>query len=263
VFDESQKKRGKIIVCLFGDSVVREKVAPEYLENEYEYTDDHWDHFHQLRTIAQPVLKALQPYSPLIHGSIARGDTTKKSDIDVIISHQVKEFQINLAMDSLNYTPSERWIVQATPLSAIKGVILFSISPELSVTFPLIPFYPREYEFYSFGGVLDTNSLKERINKRVPGVNKQLLFIEPTENGHKEYRVTSDNANIIAKILNISIDTVLERLRVLERRNEKGRTGIFKKRLVAPTEAFGEVLKKIAESDPASRRRIRRKKVPK
>lgn len=241
--------------------MVREKVAPEYLENEIEYDQEHWEHFHHLRTIAQPVLEALQKLSPLLHGSIARGDITKKSDIDVIIPYQVQDYQIGVAMSSIQYEPAERWIVQATPLSAIKGVIMYSSLPDLSVTFPLIPFYPREREFYAFGGSVSPDNLRHDINKRVPGVDKQLLFIDPTEKGHKEYRVTSENANLIAKILQISIDTILERIRVLERRNEKGRTGIFKKRLLTPSEAFGAVLKEIAETDPASRRRIKRKKI--
>ncbi|NVM30714.1 MAG: nucleotidyltransferase domain-containing protein [Candidatus Helarchaeota archaeon] len=241
--------------------MVREKIAPEYLENEREYESDHWEHFQRLRAVARPVLEALRTLSPLLHGSIARGDISKTSDIDVIIPYQVSEFQINVAMNAINYEPAERWLVQATPLSAIKGVIVFSTSPELTITFPLIPFYPREHEFYHFGGALGFDDLAQDINIRVPGVDKQLLFIEPTEKGHEEYRVTTDNANLIAKILNISIDTILERIRVLERRNEKGRTGIFKKRLVKPSEAFGAVLKEIAETDPASRRRIKRKKI--
>ncbi len=244
-----------------GEFLVREKIAPEYLENEREYTPEHWEYFRQMRTLSSPVLEILLPFSPLLHGSIARGDISKKSDIDIIIPYQVSEFQITVAMNAINYEPKERWLVQATPLSAIKGVIFFSTSPELSVTFPLIPFYPREHEFYYFGGALNFSDLAQNTTIRVPGVDKQLLFIEPTEKGHKEYRVTPDNASVIAKILKISVDTVLERIRVLERRNTKGRTGIFKKRLMKPTEAFGAVLKEIAETDPASRRRIKRKKI--
>ncbi len=243
-----------------GESVVREKVAREYLENEQEYDADHWANFHQLRKIAFATLDALQGFSPLIHGSIARGDTSKTSDIDVVIPYQISEFQINSQMNALNYEPLERWIIQATPLAAIKGVMIFSTSPELSITFPLIPLYPRESEFYSFGGILGYHELVQDPFQRVPGVNKKLLFIEPTEKGHLEYRITGENANSIAKILNISIDTVLERIRVLERRDRVGRTGIFKKRLLRPSEAFGEVLSDIASTDPASRRRIKRKK---
>ncbi|MFX1298895.1 MAG: nucleotidyltransferase domain-containing protein [Promethearchaeota archaeon] len=239
--------------------MVREKVAKEYLEKEQEYGSDHWNWFYKLRKIGIIVLKALKIFSPLLHGSIARGDITRTSDIDIIIPSQVKEFQISIAMSSLDYEPIERWIVQATPLSAIKGVLIYT--PTLSITFPLIPFYPREYEFYYFGGALSFDEISQNMDKRVQGINKQLLFIEPTEKGHKEYRITAENANIIAKILNISIDTILERIRVLKRRDKVGRTGIFKKRLLKPSESFGEVLKEIADSDPASRRRIKRKKI--
>ena len=239
--------------------MVREKIAQEFLENEREYEADHWHWFRRLRDIAYPVLEALQAFLPLLHGSIARGDVTKNSDIDIIISNEIKEFQINIALDSIKYEPIERWIVQATPLSAIKGVLIYA--ENLNITFPLVPFYPREHEFYYFGGAVGFNDLKKDKDIRVPGIDKQLLFIEPTKIGHKEYRVTPDNASIIAKILNINIDTILERIRVLERRDKIGRTGIFKKRLLIPSESFGEVLKEIAESDPASRRRIKRKKM--
>jgi predicted nucleotidyltransferase len=239
--------------------VVREKVAPEYLEQECQYSPEHWDLFQNLRSTAYAALKALQTFSPLIHGSIARGDISKTSDIDIIIPYQISEFQITGNLS--DYEPVERWIVQATPLAAIKGVIIFSVAPELSVTFPLVPFYPRENEFYTFGGVLGYQDLTHDIMKRVPGINKQLFFIDPTEKGHREYRVTSENASIIAKNLNISIDTIYERIRVLERRDKVGRTGIFKKRLLSPSEAFGEVLREISASDPASRRRIKRKKI--
>lgn len=242
-------------------NVVREKLAPEYLEGEVQYSPQQWDQFHALRAIACPVMEALQKYSPILHGSIARGDVSEKSDIDIILPYEIKEFQITFALQQLGYEPLERWLVQATPLSAIKGNILFSSDPELSITFPLIPFYPREYEFYYFGGAIRSKDLDENPVKRVPGVDKRLLFIQPTDKGHLEYRITSESAGSIAKVLNISIDTILERIRVLRRRDHVGRTGIFKKRLLTPTESFGGVLKQIAETNPASRRRIKRKKL--
>ncbi len=239
--------------------MVREKIAHEYLENEQEYDKNHWELFRNLRSIAVPILEVLKAFSPLLHGSIARGDITQNSDIDIIIPHQIQEFQITMAMNSINYEPTERWVVQATPLSAIKGVLVFS--PIISITFPLIPFYPREYEFYYFGGALTHGDLIQNKEKRTPGINKRLLFINPTDKGHKEYRVTESNAHIIAKILNIKVETIYERIRVLERRDKIGRTGIFKKRLLKPSESFGQVLKEIASTDPASRRRIKRKKI--
>ncbi len=234
-------------------------MAQDFLENTIEYDADHWRMFRELREVAYPLLETLKTFSPLVHGSIARGDISKTSDIDVILPRQVKEFQISAAMDAIDYAPSERWLVQATPLSAIKGVLIYT--PTVSLTFPLIPFYPREYEFYHFGGAVGFENLTRERELRVPGINKQLLFVDPTDSGHNEYRVTFENASLIAKMLNISIDTILERIRVLERRDQVGRTGIFKKRLLTPSESFGEVLREIAASDPASRRRIKRKKI--
>jgi predicted nucleotidyltransferase len=241
--------------------VGREKVAREYLENEIRYDPEHWDHFNELRTIALPILEALQAFRPMLHGSIARGDTSKNSDIDVIIPSQITEFQIVVPLAALRYEPLERWIIQATPLAAVKGLLVFSATPPFSVTFPLIPFYPREHEFYYFGGAVGFDDLKRDLLIRVPGVSKKLLFIEPTATGHNEYRITPENATPIAKQLTIGVDTILERIRVLERRDKVGRTGIFKKRLLMPDESFGGVLKEISETEPASRRRITRKKV--
>ncbi|MHA1359477.1 MAG: hypothetical protein ACTSQI_14805 [Candidatus Helarchaeota archaeon] len=126
-----------------GEDLVKEKVARHFLEGSIRYTEEHWALFQELRGNAYPILETLKSYAPLLHGSIARGDISKTSDIDVILPRQVKEFQISAAMDAIDYTPSERWLVQATPLSAIKGVLVYT--PTVSVTFPLIPFYPREY----------------------------------------------------------------------------------------------------------------------
>ncbi|MHA1252480.1 MAG: nucleotidyltransferase domain-containing protein, partial [Candidatus Helarchaeota archaeon] len=68
-------------------------------------------------------------------------------------------------------------------------------------------------------------------------------------------------ASVIAKKLKISIETVLERIRVLEHRDKVGRTGVFLKRMLRPDESFGEVLNQIKDSNPATRRRIRRKHI--
>jgi predicted nucleotidyltransferase len=45
-------------------------------------------------------------------------------------------------------------------------------------------------------------------------------------------------------------------MRVLERRADVGRTGIYLHRALAPEESFEQVLAEIAYSDPALRRRM-------
>lgn len=234
----------------------REKVAPEYIEREILYNDQHWEIFYQKRELAHDIMKVLSNFTPFVHGSIARGDVKSSSDIDIIFPQSMDEYQLIQPLETINYDIKERWLEQATPLSAIKAHLV--LSPEITITIPLIPFYPRELEFYDFGGKIGLSEVKNRI--RVPGINKKLLLITPNEHGHTEYRVTEQNAGIAAKILGISISTILERIRVLERRDKIGRTGMYIKRLVPPDQSFGQVLNEISSNIPASRRRIRRKK---
>jgi hypothetical protein len=238
---------------------MREKLASFADQEEVFYIDDHWNLFKKLRDITYNILDQLKSLYPIVHGSIARGDIHEKSDIDVAFLKPLSEFKIisNLNGD-LNGDPMERWIIQATPLSAIKGVLVFD---QYNISFPLIPLYPQEEEFYKFGGSLTFNDIGDEKYKRIPGVNKKLLFIQPTEQGHIETRISPKNAGRFAKILNIKMDTILERMRVLERRNKVGRTGVFLKRILMPEESFGEVLSQIERSNPATRRRIQRKKI--
>ncbi len=238
---------------------MREKVAPEYFFREVHYDKNHREIFSNKRKEAFQLLKALEKFNPLLHGSLARGDVHSSSDIDIIILSPINEFQLVRIFDQLEYRPIERWLVQATPLSAIKANITLDV--DKNITFPLIPFYPRENDFYLFGGAVQLADLVNDLLIRVPGVDKKLLFIQPIDEGHIEYRVTPENAKTVAKILNISIETIFERIRVLERRNEVGRTGMFIKRLLKPTESFGQVLNELERTSPASRRRIRRKKI--
>ncbi|MHC1591370.1 MAG: nucleotidyltransferase domain-containing protein [Candidatus Helarchaeales archaeon] len=236
----------------------REKVLPNYFEEEVVYSKEHWSLFRKLREKTKKILSALKNFNAATHGSIARGDITPQSDIDIIILDKVDEFELVRPLDLIGYHEfQERYLIQATPLSAIKGTIV--LEKNISITFPLIAFYPRERDFYAFGGILSIQDAFK--DARVPGINKQLLFIEPTAGGHLAWRVTEENAAIASKRLGINIHTILERLRVLERRDRVGRTGIFLKRALSPDESFGEVLRNIERKNPASRRRIRRKKI--
>ncbi|MHA1270607.1 MAG: nucleotidyltransferase domain-containing protein [Candidatus Helarchaeota archaeon] len=234
---------------------MREKIANEFHSLIKVYSKEHWDLFEKFRNITYNYIKILAKFDPIVHGSIARGDIHPKSDIDIMFLRPINEF---LIINQLDHLPIERWIVQATPLSALKGLLVFQ---DINISFPLIPLYPREIDFYHFGGSLSADEIKQDKYIRVPGVNKKLLYISPTENGHKEYRITFENASTISRNLGINIETVLERIRVLERRDRVGRTGIFLKRILRPEESFGEVLEQIKNTNPASRRRIIRKKI--
>jgi len=104
----------------------------------------------------------------------------------------------------------------------IKGHI--EIDDETVITFPLINPNDREIEFYKWGGMIDIRGIQT--NSRVPGVNKKLILIIPTENGHIEKEVMG-RENEVAKVLGVSIELVQERVKILTRRDSIGRTGIY------------------------------------
>ena len=49
---------------------------------------------------------------------------------------------------------------------------------------------------------------------------------------------------------------MLDRVRALTRRDEVGRTGVFLKRELGPDECFEEVLRRLADRNPAVRKRV-------
>ncbi|MDH5447685.1 MAG: DNA polymerase subunit beta, partial [Candidatus Bathyarchaeota archaeon] len=61
----------------------------------------------------------------------------------------------------------------------------------------------------------------------------------------------------IAKLLRISLETVLDRVRALLRRDKIGRTGVFIEKELAPDETFEMALKRLVETRPEVRRRLK------
>jgi predicted nucleotidyltransferase len=95
-------------------------------------------------------------------------------------------------------------------------------------------------------------------NVRVPGVDKRLVMIEPTDTGHIEYGVVGYESSV-AKKVGVSVSIANERVRVLKRRDEVGRTGVYKTYHLQDDETFETAAKKLADSDPALRRTIKRR----
>ena len=87
------------------------------------------------------------------------------------------------------------------------------------------------------------------------GVDKRLILIEPTKEGHIESPVIG-NEIITARKVGVSKKIVQERLKVLIRRDEVGRTGVYLKRQLAPDDTFEALLKRISDRDPVVRRRV-------
>jgi predicted nucleotidyltransferase len=61
----------------------------------------------------------------------------------------------------------------------------------------------------------------------------------------------------VAHLLHISVDTVLDRVHALLRRDKVGRTGVFIERQLSSDETFEMVLKQLADQNPAVRRRLK------
>ena len=63
--------------------------------------------------------------------------------------------------------------------------------------------------------------------------------------------------NKLQKCLGVSVETVLDRVHALMKRDAVGRTGVFVKKELASDETFELALKRLAEENPAVRRRLK------
>jgi predicted nucleotidyltransferase len=219
---------------------------------EVTYSPSRWALLKEYREEAAHLMAALESshIQAIIHGSVARGDVTAKSDIDIFIPEPPSSFLVETALEKDGLTFNSRYVVQATPNYAMKAHI--EINEKTTVTFPLMCMRKVEREFYRFGGEMTLSSLQQ--NLRVAGVDKRLMLIEPTPNGHIESSVVGREEQA-AKVVGVSMETVLDRVRALLRRDEIGRTGVFIKKELTADETFELALKKLAEVNPAVRRR--------
>ena len=210
----------------------------------------------ELRAEAVKIMVALETFhlASITHGSIARGDVKKGSDIDIFIPEIQNSFLVETALEKASFLINARLIIQATPTYAMKAHI--EISEQITVSFPLMEMRRVEREFYCFGGEVNLDQL--RADVRVAGVDKRLMLIEPTEAGHVESNIIGREESA-AKILGVSVETVLDRVHALMKRDAAGRTGVFVKRQSTPDETFELALKKLADLNPAVRRRMKKR----
>jgi predicted nucleotidyltransferase len=222
---------------------------------EIKYTSARWQLLNEFRSKAAEVMTALEKFhlQSIVHGSIARGDVNKTSDVDVFIAEVQNSFLVETALEKAHIPINTRLVIQATPNYAMKAHI--EVNEQITVSFPLMQMRRVEREFYRFGGEIDLNQLKGDF--RVPGVDKQLMLIEPTEKGHIESSIITREESS-AKILGISAETVLDRVHTLLKRDTVGRTGVFVKRELTPDETFELALKKLSDMNPAVRRRMKK-----
>ncbi len=228
---------------------MRPKTATYGCRKEVKYTEERWELLKEKRKIALNLMEKLSRLGlpSIVYGSVARGDVSEKSDVDVFVPCNVPSYRIELAVDWI-----DRRIVQATPNYAIKGELI--VEEGVTVSFPLVRMKDRELDFYRFGGCLTLEQLRRNI--RVPGVDKRLVLILPKEDGHEEVPINEMQPSEVAKTLGVCLEIVLERMRVLERRREVGRTGVFLLHSVPSDESFESELVNIAKKNPAVRKLI-------
>jgi predicted nucleotidyltransferase len=225
---------------------------PDFREVAYDST--RWALLDELREKAMRIMAALEDFRlrTLVHGSIARGNVNKDSDIDVFIAEPQSSFLVETALERAELPINARFLTQATPNYAMKAYI--EVDAGSSVSFPLMRMRRVEREFYRFGGEVNLQKLKT--GTRVAGVDKRLMLIEPTKKGHVESSIIG-REEAVAKHLGVSGETVLDRVHALLKRDEVGRTGVFVKREVSLDETFEMVLKRLADENPAVRRRMK------
>ncbi|MEM2727367.1 MAG: nucleotidyltransferase domain-containing protein [Archaeoglobaceae archaeon] len=219
---------------------------------EVKYTEENFKILKEKRKRARELMEILESsgLQSIAYGSIARGDVSPKSDVDIFIPQQIPSFKLELALEGFDFI--EKRIVQATPNYAIKGE--FVIDELTTISFPLVKMRERELEFYKFGGCINYEELLKDL--RVPGVDKRLFLIVPDTMGHREFPLSEIHPSVVAKTLGISIETVLERIRVLSRRKEIGRTGIYLCERIPMAESFESALRDIVTKNPVIRRRL-------
>lgn len=221
---------------------------------EVRYNKQHWKLLKELRSKSTALMECLQKHNvaSIVHGSIARGDISTKSDIDIFVRNQPSSFLIENTLEHSGFPINRRLVVQATPSYAMKGYI--EIDKQRCVSFPLMKLRSVERDFYKFGGEADLAVLKS--NHRVKGVDKRLMLIEPTPNGHVESSIIG-REQTVASLLGVSMETVLDRVHALLRRDKIGRTGVFIEKELSANETFEMVLKQLADHNPAVRRRLK------
>ena len=188
------------------------------------------------------------------YGSIARGDVSKTSDVDVFMPDPPSSSLLETALNNAGFQIQNREIIQATPSYAAKGYI--EVGERRSFSFPLVKLRTVEMDFYRFAGAVDLGQVEQ--GTRVPGVDKRLMLIEPTPWGHVESSVEKKEG-AVANLLGVSVNIMRDRVRTLRRRERVGRTGVFLKRILAPDEGFGEVFSRISSENPAVRRRLKKR----
>src|SRR4030067_1631027 len=128
------------------------KPAKRAEQREIIYDGKRWTLLKEKREKSIWLMAALERshLQSIVHGRVARGDVTEKSDIDVFIPEPSSSFQIETALETAKVNVINRLVAQATPSYNMKAHI--EIDEKTTVTFPLMNMRKVEREFYKFGG---------------------------------------------------------------------------------------------------------------
>jgi predicted nucleotidyltransferase len=216
------------------------------------YSEARWRLLRDLRARAIELMEHLEAegFTCLVYGSLARGDVSRTSDLDILIPYTVSPQLLEYAL--LKKTPIVRRVIaQATPYYAVKAYLY--VSEKDTVSFPLTPLRSEEMDFYKLAASLTLEELRRDLRR--PGINKMLQLIKPTPYGHIELPVLK-NLEESARLIGVSPETIMGRARVLLRRREKGRTGLFRSMELDENISFEEALRMLEARNPSLRRRL-------
>ena len=230
-------------------SKVRERGAAQLVK----YDQKIWAILRRKRDRAMAIMNALRDVclDAVATGSVARGDIREDSDVDIALPSPLPSYRVELSLERAGMAPQKRLIVQATPMSTPRAYIYLDPAELEIVSFPLAREMRSEKEFQRFGGCVGLTQLAK--GERVPGVDKSLMLIEPTTEGHRESSILGRESEV-AKLLSISVETVIERVRVLTRRDDLGRTGPVIRHELTVEESFEAAISELSRRNPMLRK---------
>jgi len=219
------------------------------------YSGEHWSLLERLRSEARKIILTLREVgiNPFVHGSLARGDVNPASDIDIVIPRYVSPATLEAHLESRGYTIYKKAIVQATPHSTPKVYYFLNDLETRVISYPLSELSSNELYFYKFGGQVDLEGLQQ--GYRVVGVDKRLMLINPTNDGHVEECIRG-RAGYAAKKLGIPEAVVNERIYMLGKREVFGRTGVFLEYVLRPGEDIPTAVKTLSVENKMFRKAV-------
>jgi predicted nucleotidyltransferase len=224
---------------------------------EIYYDEKRWNIFMEKRRKALKVLmdmKSCGVLSAVAHGSIARGDVDENSDIDIALLKPYPSSIIRFCLERNKHQVYNMSIVQATPRHIPKIYIYLDPLEELCISNPLAELSAIEVEYYKFSGMVGIDDIASNI--RVSGVDKRLMFIEPTRFGHREFPVVG-NEGYVAKRLGISLNVVMDRVEALSKRVAEGHTGLFIKIEIPGFEHLESTIERLCVENSLFRKRVK------